>query len=89
MILFGGLWWVDSIALPRDDTWAYDVKKNTWTDITPSVSPRGSIAHGITYDSKNKVVVMFGGDTGWYGPAAGDTWTYMQEKLVKEIKPPK
>ena len=92
MILFGGFQWYQWF----DDTWAYNVKENTWTNLNPSVSPPGRGAHGIVYDSKNKVVVMFGGDSGWYDPGKllSDTWIYIYypdpkvstQKLIETIR---
>ena len=83
MILFGGFQWYYWF----DDTWAYDVKENTWTNLNPSASPPGRGASGIAYDSKNKVAVMFGGDSGWYEPekALHDTWIYKYLPNPKEL----
>lgn len=82
MILFGGLQWYQW----PDDTWAYNVKENTWANLNPSASPPGRGAYGMAYDSKNKVVVMFGGDAGWYEPAKllSDTWVYKYRPNPKE-----
>jgi len=91
MILFSGYLW----DTPPQDTWAYDVKENKWTNLNPSVMPPARGNHGLVYDSKNKVIVMFGGaTTPTSGPLLGDTWIYiyrpnpkgLTQKLIETIK---
>jgi len=70
MILFGGCDW----GAMRGDTWTYDVRTNAWSNLNPSVSPPGRCAHELVYDSKNEVVVMFGGET--WSAVLSETWIY-------------
>ncbi|MCE7738827.1 MAG: hypothetical protein KAU62_03210 [Candidatus Heimdallarchaeota archaeon] len=44
-----------------NDTWAYDLNTDTWTNMTPAVSPLGRIAAEMAYDSESDRVIMFGG----------------------------
>jgi hypothetical protein len=71
IILFGG----GSDALNFNDTWSYDYKTNSWTELTPSISPSKRSSPALTYDSNNNHVILFGGS-----PSASqffnDTWTY-------------
>ena len=85
MILLGGFMWEQQL----DDTWAYNVADNTWINLNPSASPPGRGAHGIAYDSKNKVVVMFDSDSnlpGGYDPGKllSDTWVYKYRQNPKD-----
>lgn len=75
VVLFGGSQDFEFLS----DTWIYSVRTNSWTNMNPSVLPPARSQHAMAYDSKNKVVVMFGGwrTFGWppYDVLA-DTWTY-------------
>jgi galactose oxidase-like protein len=56
------------------DTWMYDPVNNVWTNVTPTFSPPPRLSAGLAYDTRNRVVLMYGG----YGTAAelNDTWVY-------------
>jgi len=75
-ILFGGCRCTGDSGPSSGDTWAYRLSTNSWTKMTPAVSPPPRQGHNLVYDSKNKVVVLFGGvDT----PSAryyNDLWVY-------------
>ena len=83
MILFGGL----KVPLPEDfvpknlifptETWAFDFKNNTWTNMQPKTSPPGTNYFQMTYDSKSDRVLMFGA-TGSSSVVWGDdnVWAY-------------
>jgi hypothetical protein len=43
------------------DTWIYDLGTNTWTEVTPPVSPPSRERHAMAYDSANGIVLMFAG----------------------------
>ncbi|MHA2428487.1 MAG: Kelch repeat-containing protein [Candidatus Hermodarchaeia archaeon] len=57
------------------DTWAYDYTANTWTNMSPVVTPPGKLSPGMTYDSESDRVILFGGldDGAIY---SDETWTY-------------
>ncbi len=68
-----------------NDTWGYDYNTNTWTNITPSISPLGRSNSILTYDSESDKIVLFGGYhshtvSAYYDPTGEvyqrDTWTY-------------
>ncbi|MHA2247889.1 MAG: Kelch repeat-containing protein [Candidatus Hodarchaeales archaeon] len=61
-------------SLP-EETWAYSANLNNWTNMKPVTKPRGVAGHAIAYDSKNDVVIMFGGG---YDVARStfETWAY-------------
>ena len=44
-----------------NDTWAYDLNTDTWTNMTPAVSPLGRISAEMVYDSESDRIIMFGG----------------------------
>jgi len=89
VILFGGL---DTVTSKNyNDTWAYDYNNNTWTNLTPAVSPPPRNGHALVYDSGNDLIIMYGGygDSG----ALDDTWTYDYEtntwtRMNPVTKPP-
>ena len=47
----------------QKDTWSYDYNTNTWTNITPVVSPSPRIGCDMVYDIENDMIIMFGGYT--------------------------
>jgi N-acetylneuraminic acid mutarotase len=72
MILFGGYGYIDA---DYDDTWAYDSKANTWTQLTPIGSPPARDSASITFDPTSGQIILFGGysnNTG--GNLLNDTW---------------
>ncbi len=71
IILFGGF-----VGMPivYNDTWAYDLNTNTWTELTPKVAPSGRVGHTMAYDVESDRIILFGGSS-----ARGDlddTWAY-------------
>jgi hypothetical protein len=73
MILFGGAT-LDGKFL--DDTWAYDLATNTWTNLDPTGRvPSGRAGHSMAYDPASGMVILFGGRFGDSG-FLHDTWTY-------------
>ncbi len=43
-----------------DETWAYDYEANTWTEMTPAVSPEGRWGHAMAYDAESDRIIMWG-----------------------------
>ena len=79
IILFGGV--SRPFAPVLDDTWAFDLEQNTWTKLTPRVSPSARAWHVMVGISAG--VVLFGGspqhdlytnDDTWIYDAAGNQW---------------
>ena len=82
-ILFGGL--------EEGETWAFDFARNKWRNLKPTVSPPRLSMPNMVYDSKNKVVLLFGGQTGSYGDGVNtnETWAYSFSKNTWENLKPK
>ena len=68
-----------------NDTWAYSFNTNTWTNVTPAISPLGRNAANFVYDSESDRIVLFGGthspEKSAYLDPTGEvyqeeTWTY-------------
>jgi len=77
-ILFGGFGppWTMGQGI-SDETWAYDYKTNTWTNMQPRVHPTGRNYIGMVYDSKADRVVLWGDWTPNYNPSIDTSvWTY-------------
>jgi hypothetical protein len=58
-----------------NDTWEYDYNTNTWTELSPTVSPTPRCKGGSAYDIESGQVIFFGGfgnDT----VNVDETWTY-------------
>ena len=72
VIMFGGVEMTDFQLI--DETWAYDINTDTWTNMNPATHPNRRNYHGMTYDSKADRVVVWGGDVG--GGQDPSVWTY-------------
>ncbi len=69
-ILFGG---AHDSFVPVGETWSYDFRNRTWTNLNPSSGPSPRYAHAMAYDSQSGRIVMFGG---FSGTSENDTWSY-------------
>ena len=70
VILFGGL----DAGGNDDETWAYELTTNAWTNKAPSTQPSERRTFSMAYDSKNDKVILFGG---WdAGGNDDETWAY-------------
>lgn len=86
IIMFGGrnttTYWAVTERDFLNDTWIYDYAENTWTEITPQISPEGRWFFDMVYDSKVDRVILFGGGTSDYllggsdRGMKGDTWAF-------------
>src|SRR5436853_944624 len=65
-ILFGG----NTVSGNSGETWAYDSRSNTWTNMSPASHPSARSLHSMAYDAASARVILFGGD------AFGETWSY-------------
>jgi N-acetylneuraminic acid mutarotase len=69
------------------DTWVYDFGENNWTLMDPGMSPKPQYGHHMIYDTRNGMLVMYGGhwvtsstshgysDGVWTYDFPTDTWT--------------
>jgi N-acetylneuraminic acid mutarotase len=76
IILFGG-WYVGEGPKKgaSSETWVYDLNSNTWTEMSPEVSPPGRKDHAMAYDAESDRVILWGG--GGTSPIdVGGVWTY-------------
>jgi N-acetylneuraminic acid mutarotase/DNA-binding transcriptional ArsR family regulator len=74
IILFGG--YVQYNPVVYNETWAYDLNTNTWTNMSPLNSPPSRFHPGIAYDSQSDRVIMFSGDDEGGSSIYDDTWAY-------------
>jgi N-acetylneuraminic acid mutarotase len=79
VIVFGGFAiagtaWIGGLA----DTWAYDYNTDTWTEMTPEISPPARHYHALAYDPTIDRVILFGGTDAAERPF-DDTWAYDYE----------
>ncbi|NHJ15207.1 MAG: hypothetical protein EAX95_16110, partial [Candidatus Thorarchaeota archaeon] len=75
MILFGGI----SESILSNQTWSYDFNSNTWTNLTPAVSPPPISGHQLVYDSESDLIVLVGGmimNNQMEQVANTETWSY-------------
>jgi len=81
VILFGGETSINcqgegvGFADTLDDTWAWDVQTQSWTEMHPVVHPSGRITGQMVYDAESDRVILFGGTDAMH-QALGDVWTY-------------
>lgn len=61
-----------------DDTWALDLKSNSWRDISPSGSrPLRRCLHHAVYVPQSDQMLLYGGCSSGYGPCPqGDLWSF-------------
>jgi N-acetylneuraminic acid mutarotase len=62
------------------ETWEFDAARETWTQIFPSTSPSPRKHHAMVYDSLNRKVILFGGETHMTKSShmrkSNETWVY-------------
>lgn len=73
ILLFGG---ADSNETPFDDLWAYDLGRDTWSELKPTgARPTARAWHAMAFDNEAGVLVLFGG-----GPTraeyTNEVWTF-------------
>ncbi len=86
LILFGGAYALNPWGGAR--TWLFDCAKNTWTKAKAAggTEPPLRCNSQMVYDSKNRLVVLFGGDA--LDRFLADTWVFDPKKLEwSERKP--
>ncbi len=75
-----------------DDTWAFDLATNTWTDITPTSGskPLKRCLHRAVYDASGDRMLLFGGCSSGFGPCPqGDLWAFdLKTNVWTELQPP-
>jgi len=85
MLLFGG---VDSSETPFDALWAYDLSRDTWTELKPTgPRPAARAWHSMAFDNEAGILVLFGGgrtrsaytNEVWTFDPQTDTWSQWRE----------
>ena len=79
IVLFGG----DDLARCLNDTWVYDCRTRTWTEVKPKTMPQARAGHAMVYVPEQKAVFMAGGYAGgwrtlkdvWVFETAKNEWT--------------
>ena len=84
VVLFGGHHFYCGGGIPEqtgprlNDTWTYDARANTWTNVTGPIAPPARSEMGFVYDPRDSRIVLFGGiPFEPFYPASyafGDTW---------------
>jgi hypothetical protein len=69
MIVYGG-----QSAGHLEDTWAFDLARNTWTEIRNTPIPPGRFWSALVYHPEKRRAVMFGGQNNTLG-ILNDTWS--------------
>jgi Galactose oxidase, central domain/Kelch motif len=76
-----------------DDTWSFDLKHKTWTDVSPAeggVRPLRRCLHELVWNPMAKRMLLYGGCSSGYGPCPqGDLWSYdPADRAWTELTPP-
>jgi N-acetylneuraminic acid mutarotase len=84
VIMFGG------VARPYepvfDDTWAFDLRRNTWTQLSPHAAPSARAWHVMAGTQSG--VLLFGGSPTHSPFTNDDTWMYRGSRGVwNEVRP--
>jgi len=80
-----------------NDLWYYDVINDSWSFIVTLSSPTKRFGHGISYDSKRKLLIVFGGqfnytsyyDDLWLYNISSNTWTKKIKNNTNDTWPSK
>ena len=72
VVLFGGF---STELRATNDTWAYEYNTNTWTNLSPTVSPYPRTDHAMAYDSRADRIILFGGGID-VRQVDNETWAY-------------
>ncbi len=73
LIMFGGFDQPGTGLVRFNDTWAYDLAANTWTELKPSGSlPPARALHAMAYDPVTRRMIMFGGE--YAQGSGGNRW---------------
>jgi hypothetical protein len=77
VIMFGGRNDTQNDYIEYPETWNFDVGKNSWMEMNPSVSP-GCIFEPMAYDTNADLVIYYCGISGSSPSytAIGETWSY-------------
>jgi uncharacterized protein (TIGR03437 family) len=60
-----------------DDTWAFDLRANTWTNLSPASNrPLRRCLHHATYDSAGRMYLYGGCASGFGACPLGDLWSF-------------
>jgi N-acetylneuraminic acid mutarotase len=83
-VLYGGMG-------AEGETWAFDFQQKKWRNLKPKTSPPPLFLHSMVYDAKNKVTLLFGGQTGNYatGQTLNETWAYHAASNTWEKRSPR
>ena len=80
VLLFGGMGTTINYngGIPFDDTWEWNGRTRTWTQLFPATSPPARVQVPLAYDPVTGNVVLFGGDHGGdcFRTFFDDTWTW-------------
>ena len=75
LILFGGGSGLHAAEDVLGDTWAFDPRTNTWTNLRPAVAPSPRAWYSMAFDAETGEIVLFSG-----GPTRdtdlADTWIF-------------
>ncbi|PCJ58635.1 MAG: hypothetical protein COA79_12815 [Planctomycetota bacterium] len=75
IFLFGG----DDLAKCNNDTWVYDCKTRSWSELKPAINPRARAGQAMVYIPEANAILMAGGYSGGW-QALGDVWLYKIDK---------
>ena len=89
-ILYAGFM-SNEIYAPQD-TWAYDMKTNTWSKMKTE-GPPNRYGHSLVYDSESDRMILFGGWNFVENVGTNDTWAYdyntdTWSEVMSAVKPP-
>jgi len=85
MLLFGG---ANLSEAPFDDLWAYDLGRETWSELKPAgARPTARAWHAMAFDNEAGILVLFGGgrtrsaytNEVWTFDPRTDTWSQWHE----------
>lgn len=58
------------------ETWIYDIRRNTFENVTSGTEPPSRWGSRMVYDSESRRAILFGGSDNYTAETRNETWTY-------------
>lgn len=75
------------------ETWLYDIRRNTFENVTSGTEPPLRWGSRMVYDSQSRRAILFGGSDGFTAETLNDTWSFdfetrMWTQMEPAVSPP-
>jgi hypothetical protein len=77
-----------NIPLCAVQTWIYDIRRNTFKNVTSGTEPPMRWGSRMVYDAESHRAILFGGSDGYTAETLNDTWAYDFETNIWTLMGP-